>query len=417
MTSPDHLKGCNPGNRTDQRPTFSFSEDISNTHHKTTSSWALHVSDQGMGWSVGGGAMGSVIQMRDAYLATCTAKLVDRHPLTSWEQARLQAKACYEADRRRMKTHRDTDGRFKEANGRIPSGSWGVQQTERGVGHGSTGDQQVEESADDITTALETPLKRQRLREVTGITQQEETRGEEGSVPWANRREVLTIFRGQMPAFLDVAEVIRLIGTPLTMLVGTMKHMTKRAVPVKAWATEIEVITVPTITNVLEASWKWDGQSEQPQWEPDSDRFTQLFPTYQAWHTLAYKPQVLTQMAALPPEHRVFTDLGERIRANMCIGWLPASYGPIPNGPSPSMEANKAGSVQRWYLHTLAEAALCGAPHDVRLQKALRQELQGVFDQHQMILWIGTEWPSEGCMESVRVQTGGAPGQQVNVWL
>ena len=298
MTSPDHLKGCNPGNRTDQCATFSFSEDLSSTHHKTTASWALHVLDQGMGWSVGGGAMGTVMEMRDAHLTACTTKLVDSHPLTTWEQARLQVQACYEAARCRMGKHRDTDGGFKEANGQIPSGSWGVQQTERGMGHGSTGDQQVEEPADSddegtiksetcgvgsgyVTTDLEAPLKRQRLGEVTGVTPQEEVRGEAGSEPRANRREVLTIFRRQIPASLDVAEVIRLIGTPLTMLVGTMKHMAKRAVPVKAWATEIEAIATPTITDVLEASWKWDGQSEQPQWEPDSDRFTQLFPTYQ----------------------------------------------------------------------------------------------------------------------------------------
>jgi hypothetical protein len=209
-----------------------------------------------------------------------------------------------------MVQHRDTDGGFKEANGKIPSGSWGVQQTERGVGYGSTEDRQVEEPADSddegtiksrtcdtesgyVTTDLETTLKRQRLEEVTGVTPQEESRGEvasgiraatnnAGSTPWANRREVLTIFRRDIPVFLDVAEVIRLIGTPLTMLIGTMKHMAKRTVPVKAWATEIEAITSPTIMDVLEASWKWDGQSEQPQGGPDSDRFIELFPTYQA---------------------------------------------------------------------------------------------------------------------------------------
>ncbi len=137
-------------------------------------------------------------------------------------------------------------------------------------------------------------------------------------------------------AFLDVTEAIRLIGTPLTMLVGTMKHMSKCSVPVKAWTKEIEAIAAPTIMDVLEASWKWDGQSEQPQWEPDSDRFMELFPTYQSWHTLAHRPQVLAPMAALPPEHQVFTDLGKRIRASMRSGWLPASYGPVPNAPRPS---------------------------------------------------------------------------------
>ena len=106
-------------------------------------------------------------------------------------------------------------------------------------------------------------------------------------------------------------------------------------------------------------------------------------------------------MAALTPEHRVFTDLGKRIRASMRSEWLPALYGPVPNVPDPSREANNAGSVRRWYLHALAEAALYGAPHDGRLQKAPRQEMQGVFDPHQGVLWIGTEWTSEGCMESV----------------
>ena len=140
------------------------------------------------------------------------------------------------------------------------------------------------------------------------------------SPQWSNQREALTILWREEPAFLSVVEVVRLVGTPLTMLVGTMKHMAKRAVPVKAWATEIEAIAATTITDVLEASWKRDGQDEQPQWGQESDRFAQLLPTYQAWHTLAYRPQVLAQMAALPPEHRVFTDLGERIPASMCIG-------------------------------------------------------------------------------------------------
>jgi hypothetical protein len=106
-------------------------------------------------------------------------------------------------------------------------------------------------------------------------------------------------------------------------------------------------------------------------------------------------------MVELPPEHRVFTDLGKRIRASMRSEWLPALYGPVANVPDPSRETNNAGSVRRWYLHALTEAALYGAPHAVRLQKALRQEMQGVFDPHQEVLWIGTEWPSEGCMESV----------------
>jgi hypothetical protein len=80
-------------------------------------------------------------------------------------------------------------------------------------------------------------------------------------------------------------------------------------VPVKAGGTEIEAIAAPTVTDVLESSWKWDGQGEQPQWELDSVRFRHLFPTYQAWYTLAYRPSVLAQMVSLPSEHPVFTEL------------------------------------------------------------------------------------------------------------
>jgi hypothetical protein len=84
----------------------------------------------------------------------------------------------------------------------------------------------------------------------------------------------LTNFGREMTVFLDVTEVIRLIDTPLTMLVGTMKHMVNRTVPVKTWVTEIETITVPAIMDVLETSWNLDGQSEQPHWLSDSDTFT-----------------------------------------------------------------------------------------------------------------------------------------------
>ena len=91
------------------------------------------------------------------------------------------------------------------------------------------------------------------------------------------------------------------------------------------------------------------------------------------------------------------------------------SYGPVPNAPRPWLQVNKVGSIRRWYLHALSEAALYGAPHDGRLHKALRQELQGVFDPDQTVLWIETEWPSEGCMESVGIHTGAATGQEVKV--
>ncbi len=136
-------------------------------------------------------------------------------------------------------------------------------------------------------------------------------------------------------------------------------------------------------------AWKWDGQGEQSQWESDSVRFRHLFPTYQVWYTLAYSPSVLAQMVSLPPEDRVFTELGERIQASIRAGWPLASYGPVPDVPRPLMETDKTRSVRRWYLHTLAESALYGAPHDGRFHKTLRKELEGTYDPYNLILWIG----------------------------
>ena len=419
LASTDRLKVCDRASRSDQCATFSFTENPS-AHHKTTASWVLHVVDQWKGWGAGVGATATSMEVRDAYLVGCTTKLVDRHPLTAWEQATLRAQACYEAECRRRGKRRGTTDRRTEGDREMTSGFWDVQQGQQPAdneGEGTIKGGTCGTLSGHVTIDRAAPLKRQRAGEVTGVAHQQEAQEEVTLPQWSNQREALTILSREAPAFLSVAEVVRLVGTPLTMLIGTMKHMAKRAVPVKAWATEIEAIAATTITNVLEASWKWDGRGEPPQWGQESDRFAQLWPTYQAWHTLAYRPQVLAQMASLPPEHRVFTDLGERVRASMRIGWPPASYGPVPNAPRPRMEANKVGSIRRWYLHALSEAALYGAPHDGRLHKALRQELQGVFDPDQVVLWIETEWPSEGCMESVRIHTGGATGQEVKVWL
>jgi hypothetical protein len=73
------------------------------------------------------------------------------------------------------------------------------------------------------------------------------------STQW-EKRQVLTVLCREVPLFLDVSEVIKLIGAPLTTLIATIKHMVKRVVPVKAGGTEIETIAAPTVTDVLESS-------------------------------------------------------------------------------------------------------------------------------------------------------------------
>jgi hypothetical protein len=135
----------------------------------------------------------------------------------------------------------------------------------------------------------ETPAKRQRLGKVCGTAKPQEVREIAVSTQW-EKRQVLTVLCREVSLFLDVSEVIKLIGAPLTTLMGAIKHMVKRTVPVKVGGTEIEAIAAPTVTDVLESSWKWDGQGEQSQWEPESVRFRHLFPTYQTWYTLAYSP-------------------------------------------------------------------------------------------------------------------------------
>ncbi len=85
--------------------------------------------------------------------------------------------------------------------------------------------------------------------------------------------------------------------------------------------------------------------------------------------------------------------------------------------PLPTVQTIKTVSVRWWYLHALTEAALYGAPHDGRLQKDLRWEIQVVFDPHDVILWIGDRWPVKGRMECVRVHTGAMTEQTVNVWM
>ena len=361
-----------------------------------------------------------------------------------------EAQMCYEAERRRVEGFDGASGGLRREEGETVDGSLDGQSAGQGAAPGSTGVEQERELGDNrsgstgieqerelgdnrsgedairlrthgtergwASVEKETPAKRQRLGNVCETAKPQEVR--EGAAPtqW-EKREELTVLCRETPPFLEVSEVIKLIGTPLTTLIGAIKHMAKRAVPVKAGGTEIEAIAAPTIADVLESSWKWDGQGEQPEWKPDSVRFRQLFPTYQAWHTLAYSPSVLAQMVSLPPEHRVFTELGERIQASMRAGWPSASYGPVPDAPRPLMQTDKTSFVRRWYLHTLAEASLYGAPHDGRLHKALRQELQGTFDPYNSILWIGPGWPPEGRMESVRVFTGEEAEQRVNVWL
>ena len=430
------------------RTTFSFSDELSSAHHKTTASWALHVLDREMDRDAGSRSTGTDFEWRDAFLGACTAKLVDRRPLTAWEQSVLQAQMCYEAERRRVEGLDGASGGLRRAEGETASGSWNGQSVRKGAEPGSTGVEQERELGDNRSGSTgieqerqlgdnrsgedtiriqthrtargwgsvetETPAKRQRLGNVCGTSKAQEVREEAASTQW-EKRQVLTVLCREVPLFLDVSEVIKLIGTPLTTLIGAIKHMAKRAVPVKAGGTEIEAIAAPTIADVLESSWKWDGQGDQPPWEPDSVKFKQFFPTYQAWHTLAYRPSVLAQMVSLPPEHRVFTELGDRIQASMRAGWPLASSGPVPDAPRPLMQTDKTSSVRRWYLHTLAEASLYGAPHDGRLHKALRQELQGTFDPYNLILWIGPGWPSEGRMESVRVFTGEEAEQRVNV--
>ena len=226
LASTDQLKVCDRASRSVQRATFSFSENPSE-HHKTTSSWALYVLGQRQGWGAGGGATGTSMAVKDAYLAGCTTKLVDRHPLTAWEHATLRAQACYEAECCRRGQRKGTEDRCTEGNREMTSGIWDVQQGQQPAdseGEGTIKGRTCCKLSGHVTIDLAAPLKRQRLGEVTGVTHQQEARERVTSPQWSNQRESLTILWREAPAFLSVVEVVRLVGTPLTMLVDDEAH-------------------------------------------------------------------------------------------------------------------------------------------------------------------------------------------------
>ncbi len=281
-TSKEPLEVKNPAGRTGPRTAFSFSDDRSSVHHKSTASWSLHVLEEEFGRGVGRNRdVGSVLEMRDASMTVCTTKLVDKRPLTSWERSVLRTHTHYEADRLLTERNEGAAGGLRRVQRSTDGGSWDTQPAERGTEHGSPGvEQQVGSDHNRYSEGTiragtgrtvrewnsvecEAPVKRQRLGDVVGDTRPEVREGT-ASTPWSHQRQALTILCREVPQFLEVSEVVKLIDIPLTTLIGTMKHMVKRAVPVKAGTTEIEAIASPTITDVLEASWKWHGQSEQP---------------------------------------------------------------------------------------------------------------------------------------------------------
>jgi hypothetical protein len=226
--------------------------------------------------------LGTVLEMRDEFMAVCTTKLVDKRPLTAWERSVLQDQTYYEADCRRTERSEGATGGLRRVQRSTDGGSWDIQPGERGTEHGSTGVEHQGGSDHNrhsegtirartgrtfrgwSSVECEVPVKRQRSGDVSGDTRPEVR---EGTAPatGSHQRQALTVLCREVPQFLEVSEVVRLIGSPLTTLIGAMKHMAKRVLPVKAGATEIEAIATPTITDVLEASWKWDGQNEQPQ--------------------------------------------------------------------------------------------------------------------------------------------------------
>jgi hypothetical protein len=102
MTSKEPLEVKNPTGRTGPRTAFSFSDDRSSAHHKSTASWTLYVLEEEFGGGVASNRdVGTVLEMRDVFMTVCTTKLVDKRPLTTWERSVLQAQTYYEADRHR----------------------------------------------------------------------------------------------------------------------------------------------------------------------------------------------------------------------------------------------------------------------------------------------------------------------------
>ena len=130
------------------RTTFSFSDELSSAHHKTTASWALHVLDREMHRDVGSRSTGTYFEWRDTFLGACTAKVVDRRPLTAWEQSVLQAQMCYEAERRRVEGLDGASGGLKRVEGEAASGSWNGQSARKGAEPGPTGVEQERELGD-----------------------------------------------------------------------------------------------------------------------------------------------------------------------------------------------------------------------------------------------------------------------------
>jgi hypothetical protein len=91
---------------------------------------------------------GADFEWRDAFLGECAAKLVDRRPLTTWEQSVLRAQMCYDAERRRVEGLDGANGGLSRVEGEAVSGSWNGQSAGKGAGPGSTGVEQVRELGD-----------------------------------------------------------------------------------------------------------------------------------------------------------------------------------------------------------------------------------------------------------------------------
>jgi hypothetical protein len=245
-TSKEPLEVKNLAGRTGPRTTFSFSDDRSSVYHKSTASWSLHVLEEELGRGVTSNRdVGAVLEMRDAFMAVCTTKLVDKRPLTAWERSVLQTQTYYEADHRRTERSEGPVGGVRRIQRGTDGGGWDTQPAERGTEHGSPGVEQHvgsdhnrhSEGTIRVGTGrtarewnsveCETPVKRQRLGDVVGDTRPEVREGT-ASAPWSHQRQALTILCREVPQFLEVSEVVKLIDNPLTTLIGTMKHMANR---------------------------------------------------------------------------------------------------------------------------------------------------------------------------------------------